>query len=118
MTKDYYNILGVPNNASKEKIKKSYHILAHQYHPDKNDGKDQRFKEINGAYRVLSDDKSRIEYDKILAESNANVIKKESAPPSREKRKLPIKSIGKILLGILAVLLFFAIVNNKNKRRK
>lgn len=60
---DYYEILGVSKNASKEEIKKAYHNLAHKYHPDKTKGDDKKFKEINEAYQVLSDDKKRAEYD-------------------------------------------------------
>jgi molecular chaperone DnaJ len=64
MQKDYYNILGVNKNASKEEIKKAYRKLAHKYHPDKKGGSDERFKEINEAYYVLGDDKRRAEYDR------------------------------------------------------
>lgn len=63
MNKDYYNILGVEKNASKDDIKKAFRKLAHQYHPDKQSGDEARFKEIGEAYSVLSDDKKRAEYD-------------------------------------------------------
>ena len=63
MSKDYYSILGVERGASKEEIKKAFHKLAHRYHPDKQGGDEQRFKEANEAYAVLSDDKKRAEYD-------------------------------------------------------
>jgi molecular chaperone DnaJ len=63
MSKDYYNILGVERNASKDEIKKAFRKLAHQYHPDKQGGDEQRFKEAGEAYSVLSDDKKRAEYD-------------------------------------------------------
>lgn len=63
MDKDYYKILGVERNASKEEIKKAFHKLAHRYHPDKKDGDEAKFKEIGEAYGVLSDDKRRSEYD-------------------------------------------------------
>ncbi|MCS6789250.1 MAG: molecular chaperone DnaJ [Patescibacteria group bacterium] len=62
--KDYYKILGVNRNASDEEIKKAYRKLAHQYHPDKPTGDEQKFKEINEAYQVLSDKKKREFYDK------------------------------------------------------
>jgi len=61
--KDYYSILGVDKSASKTDIKKAFHTLAHKYHPDKKGGDEKRFKEINEAYTVLSDDKKRAEYD-------------------------------------------------------
>jgi len=67
-TKDYYKILGVNENASKDDIKKAYRKLAVKYHPDKTKGdkaREQRFKEISEAYHVLSDDKRRKEYDKF-----------------------------------------------------
>jgi len=63
MKQDYYKILGVGKNASKDEIKKAFRKLAHQYHPDKNAGSDQKFKEVNEAYQILSDDKKRAEYD-------------------------------------------------------
>lgn len=61
--KDYYKILGVEKNASKDDIKKAFRKLAHEHHPDKNQGNDAKFKEINEAYTILSDDKKRQQYD-------------------------------------------------------
>ena len=63
MDKNYYQILGVEKNASKDDIKKAFRKLAHKYHPDKKDGDEQKFKEASEAYSVLSDDKKRAEYD-------------------------------------------------------
>lgn len=65
MPKDYYKTLGVDKNASKEEIKKAFHKLAHAHHPDKNKGDDKKFKEINEAYQVLSDDKKRASFDQF-----------------------------------------------------
>lgn len=63
MSKDYYKSLGVDKKASKEDIKQAFRKLAHKYHPDKTGGDADKFKEINEAYSVLSDDKKRAEYD-------------------------------------------------------
>lgn len=66
MAKDYYTVLGVPRNATQEEIKKAYRKLAMQYHPDKNKGNkeaEEKFKEINEAYAVLSDPEKRKIYD-------------------------------------------------------
>src|SRR3989338_5416834 len=63
MTKDYYETLGVNKGASKEEIKKAFYKLAHKYHPDKKGGNETKFKEVNEAYQVLSDDGKRSKYD-------------------------------------------------------
>ncbi len=65
--KDYYAILGVPRNATEKEIKAAYRRLARQYHPDVNPGDKQaeeKFKEINEAYQVLSDPEKRAAYDR------------------------------------------------------
>lgn len=64
--KNYYQELGLDKNASDEEIKKNYRKLAHQYHPDKNGGDKEyeiKFQQINEANTILSDPKSRQEYD-------------------------------------------------------
>ncbi len=65
MAKDYYQLLGVSKSADKDEIKKAFRKLAHQYHPDKTGGDDSKFKEVNEAYSVLSDDKKRSQYDQF-----------------------------------------------------
>lgn len=65
MSKDYYKILGLEKNASDEDIKKAYRRLAHQYHPDKNGGNEQRFKDVNEAYQILGDKQKRAQFDQF-----------------------------------------------------
>ncbi len=63
MKKNYYDILGVNKNASQDDIKKAYRSLSKKYHPDKNNGDDSKFKEINEAYDTLGDETKRRQYD-------------------------------------------------------
>jgi curved DNA-binding protein len=66
--KDYYKTLGVDRKASEEDIKRAYRKSALQYHPDRNPGDskaEERFKEINEAYQVLSDPAKRARYDQL-----------------------------------------------------
>jgi len=66
MAKDYYKILGVSKNASEKEIKQAYRKLAHQHHPDKVGAiGEEKFKEINEAYQVLSDSQKRARYDQF-----------------------------------------------------
>ena len=66
MSTDFYQILGVSENADQDEIKKAYRKLSMRYHPDKNKGdaeKEEKFKEISNAYTILSDKESKSRYD-------------------------------------------------------
>ena len=66
--KDYYKVLGVDKSADDKTIKKAYRQLARQYHPDKNQGDkaaEEKFKDVNEAYEVLSDAEKRQKYDRF-----------------------------------------------------
>lgn len=65
--RDYYDILGVPRDASQHQIKKAFHRLAMKHHPDRNKspGAEAKFREIAEAYETLSDDQRRREYDQV-----------------------------------------------------
>ena len=66
--RDFYDVLGVPRNASDDDIKKAYRKLAMKYHPDRNQGDsaqkaEEKFKETKEAYEILSDAQKRTAYD-------------------------------------------------------
>lgn len=70
MSKDYYSLLGVNKESSSEEIKKSYRTLSKKYHPDisKEEDAEEKFKAINEAYSVLSDEKKKSNYDRFGSE--------------------------------------------------
>jgi DnaJ-class molecular chaperone len=66
--RDYYEVLGIPRDASEADVKKAYRKLARQYHPDRNPGDksaESRFKEVQEAYDILSDKTKRTQYDRF-----------------------------------------------------
>lgn len=65
MSKDYYKVLEVDKNASQDEIKKAFRKKAHQYHPDKKDGDEAKFKEVNEAYQILGNEQKRKQYDQF-----------------------------------------------------
>ena len=66
--RDYYEVLGLQKGASEEEIKKAFRKMAMKYHPDKNPGNkeaEEKFKEVNEAYSVLSDPDKKSKYDRF-----------------------------------------------------
>src|SRR3990172_5134613 len=65
--RDYYEVLAISRSATDEEVKKAFRKLAHQFHPDlnKNHDAEERFKEVNEAYEVLSDPDKRSNYDRF-----------------------------------------------------
>jgi len=67
MSKNYYDILGIPKSSNQKQIKDAYYKLAMKHHPDKNQGiLTQQFREIKEAYDVLGNDSSRMKYDNSM----------------------------------------------------
>lgn len=87
MSKDFYEILGVPRGASQEEIKKTYRKLARQYHPDFNPGSEeaeQKFKEISKAYDCIGDKEKRRLYDEFGEEALQSGFDAEKARQYRQ----------------------------------
>ena len=76
-SESYYDVLGIPRNATETDIKKAYRTLAKKYHPDvcKEPGAEEKFKSINEAYSVLSDDAKRRQYDQLGHDNFTNASK-------------------------------------------
>jgi curved DNA-binding protein len=84
--KDYYKVMGLPRTASQEEIKRAYRRLARKYHPDvsKDPSAEERFKDINEAYKVLKDPKKRAAYDQLGSGWSGG--EEFRPPPEWEKR--------------------------------
>jgi DnaJ-class molecular chaperone len=95
--RDYYETLGVQRSATDEEIKKAYRKLARKHHPDVNPGDksaEEKFKEINEAYEVLSDSDKRNRYDQLGANWKAGA--EFTPPPGQEGYSYEIRDFGDI----------------------
>ena len=85
MAKDYYKVLGITKGASKEEIKRAFRKMARKYHPDVNPDESksgEKFKEINEANSILSDDKKREMYDKFgVVEGDPSTYRQQAGSP-------------------------------------
>ena len=99
--RDYYQVLDISSNATAEEIKKAYRRLAFKYHPDRNhqDGAEEKLKEINEAYEVLSNpDDKRTAYDARQAEVQATYKPyKPARPTAVDPKKYPKELIRVIM---------------------
>ena len=96
--KDYYRILDISINATKDEVKKAFRSLAKKYHPDRNVNDEnalRKFQEVNEAYEVLSNEDSRREYDKkksSFEQKDSTGTNSENNKSNNDKRKYQDKS--------------------------
>jgi hypothetical protein len=109
--KDYYKILDLNNKCIDTEIKESYHKLAKQHHPDKNNGDDVLFKQCLAAYEVLSDEQKRKEYDKsyfkILKSEKYIAIKAPFILIAKDKESICITFINVFKIKYREAILFY-----------
>lgn len=97
MQKDYYQILGIPKDATDSEIKKAYRKLALKYHPDRGkEGDEQKFKEINEAYQILSDKQKRTAYDQFGTADTGAGFSGQGQYPGYENINVDFGNLGDI----------------------
>jgi len=114
--RDYYKILGVAKNATAEQIRRAYRKLAKEYHPDHNPGKEtwanEKFKEINEAYEVLSNAEKKAAYDARYAQ--AQTTRKPHRPTQPTQKGFP--EWAKVAVGVGGFLLFLYLIAKGSQR--
>jgi len=99
MSENYYNILGVNENSTKEEIKKAYRTLQMKYHPDKNHGSQEAInmtQKINEAYEILGDEQKKQEYDMMR---NNPFMRMNSHGPFVNSEDIPLNDIFNMMFG-------------------
>ena len=100
MAENYYRVLGVGENATKEEIKKAYRALQMKYHPDKNQNSQEAInmtQKINGAYEVLGDEQKKAEYD--MMRNNPNPFARMHHAGADGGAEIPINDLFSMLFG-------------------
>ena len=95
--RDYYEVLGVDRNATEDEIKRAFRRLARKYHPDVNKDDpeaEEKFKEINDAYSVLSDPKTRAQYDQFGHEG----------PTGQDLEILTLEALAVLMISLICSL--------------
>lgn len=99
MTENYYNVLGINENATKDEIKKAYRTLQMKYHPDKNRGSQDAInmtQKMNEAYEILGDEEKRTEYDLLRNNTNPFMRMNSQGPHNGE---VPLNDIFNMMFG-------------------
>ena len=108
--KDYYQILGVSSEASAQDIKKAFRRLALRYHPDRNPDTpkqaEEKFKEINEAYQVLSDEQKRRQYDRLI--SWPGYSRRTTVINNIPSNRADLDSVNEVLQGLADIGLVFS----------
>lgn len=103
MVRNHYLLLGIPPDASQRQIKVVYRNLAKRFHPDRNKGSEaaaELFRQVNDAYRILSDPKRRGQYDQKLSQQQNN----STAAATDSDDKLGQQKFSKFLSSLLDAL--------------
>lgn len=114
---DYYKTLEMKENASGDEIKRSYRTLARKYHPDRNSSKnaETKFKEIQEAYKILSDPNARKEYDLSHHSRQKNNEQKTKEPQNDQSVKKQKRKINKFEIFIVGILVLMYLIRFSHK---